>query len=226
MAAVLEARALRVTAGGATLLDAISLVLQPGECLAVMGPNGAGKTTLVDVLSGFRRPAAGRVVLAGDDVTRLAPEEIARRGLVRTFQQPDLPGDWRVAELLHLAAEVAAQRSLLAGWGRGEDVGAVLEGCGLAAMAQCRIRDLSLAARKRADLARAWMQQPRCLLADEPAAGLAPGEMAGVGEVLAAMCRSGTSILLVEHRLSLVQQVASRVVRLERGRLQEPQRAA
>lgn len=216
---VLEASGVGVRFGGVRALHDVRIAVRPGEVCGLIGPNGAGKTTLFDVLSGIRRPDAGRVVLGGTDVTRRSPAWRARHGMRRTFQRQQLFGQLTVAENLVVAQEGGR-------WRRGGSARAraraaeVLAVCGLSELAGAYPGALPVGLARMAELARALAAPPRVLLLDEPASGMSEGErqqLAAVVRRLAADEECG--VLLVEHDVGFVMDLCSRVVVLDLGEL-------
>ncbi|NGO72761.1 ABC transporter ATP-binding protein [Streptomyces boncukensis] len=198
--------------GSLTALDGVGLRLAAGARHAVIGPNGAGKTTLLSLIAGTERPSAGRVVLDGRDLTRIAPARRARLGIARSFQQPAVIGELTVLD-----------NAVLAGWrhgrGRRERARAAaerLEAVGLADAAHRPAAGLSHGQRRLLDLAAALAGQPRVLLLDEPAAGLTDRDVARLLDVLAALPRD-VAVLLVEHHTEVVAQFADTVTVLQDG---------
>ncbi|MDX6602763.1 MAG: branched-chain amino acid transport system ATP-binding protein livM [Solirubrobacterales bacterium] len=211
---VLRAERISVAFGGLQVLRGVDLTLRRGEALGLIGPNGAGKTTLVNVLSGFRAPDAGTINLDGADVSRRAPNHLARAGLSRTFQAA-LP-------FPHLSClESVAVGAMGVGVGKGRAVTAaadVLTRLGMHEQAALRAGSLSPASQRLLGIARALALRPRYLLLDEPAAGLNEVE----GEELVALLRDvledfGCGILLIEHEMSVVMSLCPRVQVLDDG---------
>jgi branched-chain amino acid transport system ATP-binding protein len=228
----LELARLSVRFGGIRAVDGVSLAVAPGEILGIIGPNGAGKTTLFDIVSGFTRPDAGRVLLAGRDVTRLGPDGRARRGLGRSFQDARLfpaltveetimvalrrfagsPGP--VSAILRLPAHQDAEHAL-ARW-----VDELVELLGIGRFRARFVHELSTGSRRIVDLACVLAHRPAVVLLDEPSSGIAQRET----EALAPLIRRirdllGASIVLIEHDMPLVTSVADRLVALESGRV-------
>ena len=225
---ILVAEHLSVSFGGVRAVDDVSLAVAPGLVFSIIGPNGAGKTTLFNLISGLYLPAAGRVRLAGEDVTALAPEELARRGLSRTFQNLQIFFRMSVlenvmvgrhrhettgifADLLHLPSVGRQNRRTRAA------AVAALERVGLAAAAQRPASALSFGDLKRLEMARALASEPKLLLLDEPAAGCNPVETAGI-EAVIRLIRDGITVVLVEHDMRLVMNVSDRIHVLANGR--------
>lgn len=212
MSWALEAEGVGVRFGGVRALDGVGLRLAPGEVCGLIGPNGAGKTTFFDVVSGIRRPDAGRVLLDGVEVTRRSPVWRARHGLRRTFQRQQLFGQLTVADNLLVAQE----------WRRGgadrERAGELLDACGLGPLSAAYAGTLPVGRARMVELARAAADRPRVLLLDEPASGMTAEER----ELLAAVVRrlatrDGCAVLLVEHNVAFVMELCTRVVVLDLG---------
>ncbi|MGD1222978.1 ATP-binding cassette domain-containing protein [Streptomyces krungchingensis] len=209
----LRARGLRVGYGGFTALDGVDLDVRPGRVTAVVGPNGAGKSTLFHCLAGTLRPSDGRVLLGGRDITRLPAHARTRLGVARTFQQLAVFPSLTVAENVRVGAEQgrtadpeAAERALrLLG----------LDGPVRAFPAA----GLPTGTLRRVELARALAGSPRVLLLDEPAAGLDAPEVTALARVLRALAADGTALLVVEHDLDLVADLAHTVHVMVAGRI-------
>jgi branched-chain amino acid transport system ATP-binding protein len=211
----LVAEHVTVRFGGLLATDDVSVALARGEILGLIGPNGAGKTTLVNVLSGFQRPHAGSVRLGDRDMTRLTPDGYARSGVVRTFQAVRLFKGLSVAENVEVSlvgrgigrAE-ARRRALL-----------MLADFDLADRGGQAATALSYGEERRAGLVRALALEPRFLLLDEPAAGLAAAEAEDLRRaILAIRDRHGCGILVIEHNMALVMSLCDRIHVLNCGR--------
>ncbi|GHA11164.1 ATP-binding cassette domain-containing protein [Streptomyces echinoruber] len=210
---VLAARGLRVRYGGFTALDGVGLDVAAGRVTAVVGPNGAGKSTLFHCLAGTLRPAGGRVLFDGWDVTRLPAHARTRLGIARTFQQLAVFPTLTVAENVRIGAE----------HGRIADPAAVERALRLFGL-DGPVRTLPAAGLptgtlRRVELARAFAGAPRVLLLDEPAAGLDTAEVAALARVLRALAADGTALLVVEHDLDLVAGLADVVHVMAAGRV-------
>jgi branched-chain amino acid transport system ATP-binding protein len=200
--------------GAVVVAQDIDLALAQGEALGIIGPNGAGKTTLFGIATGTVMPDAGRVVLAGADITRLPPERRCRLGLARSFQIPQPFGGMTVFENTVVAAA----------FGRGKrehDVYAacidILDRCGLAAKANRLAGSLPLIDRKRLELARALATQPRVLLLDEVAGGLSEYECASLVGLIRGIRAAGVSIIWIEHVVHALITVVDRLAVLHAG---------
>jgi ABC-type branched-subunit amino acid transport system ATPase component/ABC-type branched-subunit amino acid transport system permease subunit len=225
--ALLSVEGVSVSFGGLQALSEASLTLRPGTIHALIGPNGAGKTTLLNVLSGFYRPDAGSIRFRGEPITHLSPVVIARRGIARTFQTPQLFEDLSVLEnvmvgaagprLGSLAAALAGTRGPAAALR--ERAAAILHEAGLAEWAGAEARNLPFALRRKLEIARALATGAVLLLLDEPAAGLAPPELSDLDAWLTRLRALGLTILLVEHHVELVMAVSDHVTVLDYGRV-------
>ena len=225
--ALLEMTNVAVAFGGLHALSDVALRVTAGTIHSLIGPNGAGKTTLVNLVSGFYRPDRGRIAFGGRDITRLSPSAIARRGLVRTFQTPQLFDDLTVMD--NLMVGVASHRlgslaAALAGVARreaalAERAAAIAETTGLAAWVDAPAHGLPFGLRRRLEIGRALGAGATMLLLDEPAAGLAPAEIDELDALLAQLRARGLTILLVEHHMDLVMAVSDRITVLDEGRV-------
>jgi branched-chain amino acid transport system ATP-binding protein len=203
------------TFGGLRAVQDVSLALPAGRLSALIGPNGAGKTTLFALMSGFLRPDTGTVSLDGEDITGQSPQSNARRGMTRTFQivQPFAAQTVReniaVGAHLHTArrAEALAQAE------------AVAARVGLAPLLDRPAGDLTVAGRKRLELARALATRPRLLLLDEVLAGLNPQEVAEMLPVVRGIADEGVTVLMIEHVMQAVMNLAAHVWVLAQGQL-------
>ncbi len=225
----LAAENISIAFGGVRALDSVSFEAAPGKVFSIIGPNGAGKTTLFNVISGLCIPDDGHVRLGGEDVTVLAPERLARRGLSRTFQNLQIfshlttlenvmVGRHRhestglVADLLHLPV-VSGQNRMTR-----EAALKSLVHVGLGAMAQRPAGSLAYGDLKRLEIARALATEPTVLLLDEPAAGCNPTETKNIEAMICAIARDGIAVVLVEHDMRLVMNVSHRIHVLANGR--------
>ena len=196
---MLSVEDLSISFGGLDALSGLSLQVTEREIFALIGPNGAGKSTVFNVVTGLYRPSRGRVAFRGDDLLALAPHEIARRGVGRTFQNTEV------------FRQLTAIDNVLVGRHAHLRAGVVRGALGLAS-----VRREEAEAR---ELARALAAEPRLLLLDEPAGGLNPTETQTLMEVI---CRlrdeSGLTLLVVEHDMELVMSISDRVAVLNYGR--------
>jgi len=210
---MLEVRALTRRFGGLTAVDAASLTIGAGEIVSLIGPNGAGKTTLFALVSGFLKPDEGRVVFEGRDVTGLKPHEICQRGLVRTFQLVQPFANLSVRENIAIGAHtrLRGRRQALA------KAAEVAELLGMTGALDQAAGALTVAGRKRLEVARALATEPRLLLLDEVMAGLNPSEIAQILPVIRRVRDSGVTILLIEHVMQAVMTLSERTYVLNNG---------
>ncbi len=201
---------LRVRYGGVVAVADVSLRVDRGRIVGLIGPNGAGKTSVIDAITGFA-PATGTIELAGRHIETLAPHARVRAGLARTFQQLELYDDLSVEENVSVAAFGGRQAD------RRAAVARVLESVGISGLSDRPAGELSQGERQLVSIARACAADPRVLLLDEPAAGLATKESAWLGERIRDLRSSGTAILLVDHDVALVLRVCDHVYVLDFG---------
>jgi branched-chain amino acid transport system ATP-binding protein len=201
--------------GGLVAVNAASLTASEGRITALIGPNGAGKTTLFSIISGFIKTREGTVRYAGEDVTGEPPHRLARRGIARTFQivQPFVGLSVREnilvgAHLHHRSRDMA----LTIADQIGHDVG-------LGEFLDRPADTLTVAGRKRLELARALATQPKVLLLDEVLAGLNPSEIRDIVPVIRDLCRRGITVLMIEHVMQAVMSLAAHVFVLAEGRV-------
>ncbi len=200
--------------GAVIVAQAIDLALAEGEALGIIGPNGAGKTTLFGIASGTTQPDAGRVMFAGADITRLAPERRCRMGIGRSFQIPQPFNGMTVFENVVVAAAFGGGRSERDVYPRCVEL---LEQCALAGKANRPAGSLTLLDRKRLELARALATQPRVLLLDEVAGGLTEHECLALVDLIRDIRRSGVSIIWIEHVVHALIAIVDRLVVLHGG---------
>lgn len=209
--AALRVEGLGLRIGGATILKDVDLDVAPGSLVGVIGPNGAGKTTLFNAVSGVIRPTEGRILLDGEDVTRLSVPRRARAGLGRTFQTSSLFPQLTVLENVRIAVQAASggSYSLLRFPKRTDDASqqaiALLEEVGMGHRLDVRAGDISHGDKRKLEIAVLLATRSRLVLLDEPMAGVASGDVAGLVENIRAMQRdSGCTVLMVEHHIEVL----------------------
>ena len=214
-APLLALRGLSIAFGGLRAVQGVSLDLRAGTLAALIGPNGAGKTTLFALMSGFLRPDSGTVHFDGRDITGRAPHLNARAGMTRTFQIVQPFAQQTVRENIAVGAHlrIAGRASALAA---AEQVAAQV---GLDTRLDQPAADLTVAGRKRLELARALATRPRLLLLDEVLAGLNPQEVAEMIPVVRAIAAGGVTVLMIEHVMQAVMHLAEHVWVLAQGEL-------
>jgi branched-chain amino acid transport system ATP-binding protein len=227
---VLGVADLSISFGGLEALRGLTFEVREREIFALIGPNGAGKSTVFNVLTGLYRPSRGRVRFLGEDLLALAPHQIARRGVARTFQNTEVfrqlsaLDNVLVGRHTHLRAGVLQAAVGLPSVRREEaearDLAhALLDRLGLAAVAQVTAANLPLGVQKRLEIARALAGEPRLLLLDEPAGGLNPTETHTLMAVIRELRdESGLAVVVVEHDMELVMGISDRVAVLDHGR--------
>jgi branched-chain amino acid transport system ATP-binding protein len=228
-APVLTVDDLAVSFGGVVALAGVDLEVLPGEVVGVIGPNGAGKTTLFDCISGFVTADRGRIALAGVDVTSHEPDERARLGLGRSFQNARLFPALTVRENLATALERKAVRNplLAAVWAPqvraaerriARQVDRLVDLLGLGAYADSTLAELSTGSRRAVDVACIIALEPSVLLLDEPSSGLAQAETEALGPLLSRIVReTGCGMVVIEHDIPLVTALSDRMLAMEAG---------
>ena len=201
--------------GGLLALDRASFLAQAGCITALIGPNGAGKTTLFSIIAGFAPPSAGRIIYDDVDITGEPPHWLARRGIARTFQivQPftTLSVRENIAVGSHLSRPARADALAAAG--------DVARAVGLGELLDRPAATLTVAGRKRLELARALAIEPRLLLLDEVLAGLNPSEIRDMVPIIQAIRDRGVTIVMIEHVMQAVMSLAEHVLVLSEGRI-------
>ena len=201
--------------GGLLAVDQASLTAEAGQITALIGPNGAGKTTLFSIITGFLQPSQGRIVYDGADITGVPPHRLARRGIARTFQIVQPFVGLTVRENIAVGAHLSqpARTDALAA------AGDVARAVGLDASLDRPASSLTVAGRKRLELARALAIEPRLLLLDEVLAGLNPSEIRDMVPVILAIRDRGVTIVMIEHVMQAVMSLAETVFVLSEGRI-------
>ncbi len=213
-APLLEVRGVTKRFAGVTANDDVSFSVNEGEIVAVIGPNGAGKSTLFGCITGFHRPTSGRIVYRGRDITGWGADRICRAGIARTFQIVQVIGDMTVLENVMTGAFLRAPRRRDAERRAGE----VLAVTGLADRAGAPAASVTIADKKRLEVAMALATEPRLLMLDESMAGLTPVELREIIALLRRVRQRGVTLVIVEHVMEAVMQLSDRVVVLNSGR--------
>ena len=201
--------------GGLRAVDNATLEVPEGRIVALIGPNGAGKTTLFACIAGFHKANSGKVTLMGQDITALPVHEIARRGMVRTFQitQP-------FAKLsVHENIAVGAYQKFTDRHQAWEHARRIGEQVGMGAQLEQPAADLTVAGRKRLELARTLATGPKLLLLDEVMAGLNPSEIVEIIEIIQKIRASGVTVLLIEHVMQAVMSLSEHIYVLSYGKI-------
>jgi len=212
---ILQVEDISVSFGGVAAVQDVSLAIEIGKITALIGPNGAGKTTLFNLVSGFLKPDSGRVFFEAKDITGIAPHLACRLGMARTFQIVQPFGAQSVKENIAVGAHLryAGRADALRA---AEEVAARV---GLASELDKAAASLTIAGRKRLELARALATQPKLLLLDEVLAGLNPREIADVLPLVRGLRDSGITVLMVEHVMQAVMSLADATWVLSNGKL-------
>ena len=228
--ATLAVEDVAVDFGGVAALAGVSFAVQPGTITSLIGPNGAGKTTAFNAITGYLRPRRGRVTFGDEPLTGRRPCDIARRGVVRTFQKtsvfPTLSVLDNVLIGLHLRARarlasiLAGRRAVRAEEARlREDAEAIIDFVGLARRHADTASSLPYGEQRLVELAVALGARPRVLLLDEPGAGMAGGEKERLVELIRRLREQDVTVFLVEHDMRLVMGISDTVVVLNHGRV-------
>jgi branched-chain amino acid transport system ATP-binding protein len=210
---LLEVADLTMRFGGIVALESVSFAVERGRIVGLIGPNGAGKTTCFNMIAGALKPSSGSVVLGGEMITGLMPEQIAVKGLVRTFQivrpmrtmtvlENVMIGAFARTANVEQASEIAAES---------------IRNVGLESKESALASGLTLPDRKMLELARAIAARPKLLLLDEVMAGLRPLETDRIVEIVRALKASGVTVLLIEHVMRVVVALADRIIVLHHG---------
>lgn len=217
MAKVLELLNITRRFGGLNALQDVSFEVASGEILGLIGPNGAGKTTLVNVITGVHSASSGRVIFEDKEITHLSAYQTARIGLARTFQIVQPFPDLSVLD--NVAAAALFSQKGLNQKGAREIARDLLQFVGLDNQVPNLARSLTLAMRKRLELAKALAMKPRLLFLDEVNAGLNTSEVERAMELIRVLAKQGITIVLIEHLMQVVVNVCSRVIVLQNGAL-------
>jgi branched-chain amino acid transport system ATP-binding protein len=225
-----EARELAINFGGVQALDGVSFEVEPGQVFTIIGPNGAGKTTIFNLVSRIYDPTRGQVIFRGEDITRVPPHEIARRGIARTFQNIELFEHATVLQNLLLGRHthrrsrfieelLALPRVRALEIAEREAAEKVIDFLDLQPYRDSLIVNLPYGIRKVVEMGRALCTEPTLLLLDEPSSGLSVEETAEMAFWIQDITRLlGITVLMVEHDMSLVSAVSDRVLALNYGR--------
>ncbi len=201
--------------GGLLAVDGASFDAQAGRITALIGPNGAGKTTLFSIVSGFQPPTSGRVLFEGEDIVGVPPHRLAQRGIARTFQIVQPFAGLTVRENIAVGAHLSRPRRADA-LAAADDIATHV---GLAGQLDKPAAGLTVAGRKRLELARALALEPRLLLLDEVLAGLNPSEVRDMVPVIRGLVDQGITVIMIEHIMHAVMNLAQHVLVLSEGKI-------
>jgi branched-chain amino acid transport system ATP-binding protein len=222
--ALFEAQGLHMRFGQRIVLERVDLSVAEHRFTGIIGPNGAGKTTCFNVLTGRYRPSRGSITFAGENITNLSPQAIARKGIARSFQIMNLFDEYSARDnVIQAMPEMRAmswQLSHAVARDRFLDEAAeeVLDGVGLAARADARAKDLSYGDRRALEIAVALASRPRLLFLDEPTSGLGASGRARLRELLLRL-KGKLTIVMIEHDLALLFSLADRVSVIQWGQV-------
>ena len=229
MASLLEVKGVSKRFGGLQALSDVSLTVEEGQVAGLIGPNGAGKTTFFNVITGLYQPDSGSFMLKGLPYSPSAPDQVAKAGIARTFQNIRLFGDMSALENVMVGRHVRTRQGVLGAVLRHaaarreeaeirEHALRLLDYVGLGRAAHRTARHLSYGDQRRLEIARALATEPLLLALDEPAAGMNASEKQALRELLQTIRAGGTSILLIEHDVRLVMGLCVRITVLDYGR--------
>ncbi len=226
---MLEVKDLSIHFGGVKAVQNVSFNIDAGIVYSVIGPNGAGKTTLFNLITGVYTPTTGEIRLDGEAIQGKSPNELARRGVARTFQNLQVCMNMTAIENVMVGAHLRLDRNLIKAALRfpglkrrdrelREEAAALMEFVGLGQYVNARADAMSFGALKRLELARALAMKPRLIFLDEPAAGLNPKETIEVDHLVRKVADSGVTVVLVEHDMKMVMNLSDRILVLDYGK--------
>lgn len=227
--ALLEVKDLSIHFGGVKAVQNVSFSIDAGIVYAVIGPNGAGKTTLFNLITGVYTPTAGQIFLDGESIGGKSPDELARRGVARTFQNLQICMNMSAIENVMVGAHLRLDRNLFKAALRWPSIkkrdrelhteaAELMAFVGLQAYVNARADSMPYGALKRLEIARALAMKPRLIFLDEPAAGLNPKETIEVDQLVRKVADSGVTVVLVEHDMKMVMNLSDRILVLDYGR--------
>ena len=227
--ALLEVKQLCIQFGGVKAVQNVSFSIEAGIVYAVIGPNGAGKTTLFNLITGVYTPTSGTILLDGEAIQGKAPNELARRGVARTFQNLQICMNMSAIENVMVGAHLRLDRNPLKAALRWPSIvrrdallrdesAELMRFVGLEKYIAARADSMSYGALKRLEIARALALKPRIIFLDEPAAGLNPKETIEVDELVRKVADSGVTVVLVEHDMKMVMNLSDRILVLDYGK--------
>jgi branched-chain amino acid transport system ATP-binding protein len=226
---MLQVKGLSKTFGGVKAVQDVSFAIREGTIHSVIGPNGAGKTTLFNLITGVYTPSAGEIVLNGDSVAGLSPDELARRHMSRTFQNLQVCMNMSAIDNVMVGAHLSLNQSLFAAMLRLPSLRRADEACraeaaqlmdfvGVGKYVSAQASQMPYGALKRLEIARALAAKPKLLLLDEPAAGLNHTETGEIEVLIRKVAESGVTVVLVEHDMKLVMNLSDHILVLDYGK--------
>ncbi len=226
---LLEVKDLSIHFGGVKAVQNVSFNIDAGIVYSVIGPNGAGKTTLFNLITGVYKPTTGEIKLDGEAIQGKSPNELARRGVARTFQNLQICMNMSAIENVMVGAHLRLDRNLVKAALRfpslkardrelRDEAAQLMDFVGLAQYVETRADAMSFGALKRLEIARALAMKPRLIFLDEPAAGLNPKETIEVDHLVRKVADSGVTVVLVEHDMKMVMNLSDRILVLDYGK--------
>ena len=226
---LLAVKDLSIHFGGVKAVQEVSFSIDAGIVYAVIGPNGAGKTTLFNLITGVYKPTTGEIKLDGEAIHGKSPNELAVRGVARTFQNLQICMNMSAIENVMVGAHLRLDRNLVKAALRfpglkkrdrelRDEAAQLMDFVGLAQYVETRADAMSYGALKRLEIARALAMKPRLIFLDEPAAGLNPKETIEVDHLVRKIADSGVTVVLVEHDMKMVMNLSDRILVLDYGK--------
>ncbi len=227
--ALLDVTQLSIHFGGVKAVQEVSFSIDPGIVYSVIGPNGAGKTTLFNLITGVYKPTSGEIRLDGESIAGKSPDELARRGVARTFQNLQICMNMSAVENVMVGAHLRLDRNLIKAALRlpsitrrdaelRAEASELMRFVGLDQYLEARADSMPYGALKRLEIARALAMKPRVIFLDEPAAGLNPKETIEVDHLVRKVADSGITVVLVEHDMKMVMNLSDRILLLDYGK--------
>jgi branched-chain amino acid transport system ATP-binding protein len=226
---MLEVKDLSIHFGGVKAVQNVTFNIDSGIVYSVIGPNGAGKTTLFNLITGVYKPTTGEIRLDGESIGGKSPNELATRGVARTFQNLQICMNMAAIENVMVGAHLRLDRNLIKAALRfpalkrrdrelREEAARLMRFVGLEKYVETRADAMSYGALKRLEIARALAMKPRLIFLDEPAAGLNPKETIEVDHLVRKIAESGVTVVLVEHDMKMVMNLSDRILVLNYGK--------
>ena len=227
--ALLDVTQLSIHFGGVKAVQEVSFSIDPGIVYSVIGPNGAGKTTLFNLITGVYKPTSGEIRLDGESIAGKSPDELARRGVARTFQNLQICMNMSAVENVMVGAHLRLDRNLIKAALRlpsitrrdtelRAEASELMRFVGLDQYLEARADSMPYGALKRLEIVRALAMKPRVIFLDEPAAGLNPKETIEVDHLVRKVADSGITVVLVEHDMKMVMNLSDRILVLDYGK--------
>lgn len=213
---MVEGRGVTKTFGGLAAVYDVDFEINEGEILGLIGPNGAGKTTLFNLISGTYVLTAGSTWFRGENISRLKPNQICKRGIARTFQLVKLFGNLTVLENVYLGSLFGISEKIDPSDALRASM-ELLDFVGLSAVADVSAKELTLVNQKRLEVARGLATKPELLLLDELMAGLNPSEVAHAMELITEIRDKGITIFMIEHVMKAIMRICDRIIVLDHG---------